>query len=214
MNTNSDSDSHDVENALHRARCTACSTLWDELERIGAEAARLPLLTPARDLWDGIEARIVTVPRALPFYRGHTFRLAVAASLLVAVSSAVTWRLATSDVPAPGLVADGDASVSGDRTDARDASQTHRASFSQSVSQMDREIAALQTIVAERSAELDPRTVAVLEANLKLIDTAIDESRAALESDPASRYLSAQFTRAYTSKLTLLRDAATLPIGI
>lgn len=204
MNTKSDSDTHDLENALHRARCTACSTLWDELNDISAEASRLPLLTPARDLWDGIEARITTLPRSLPFYRSQTFRLAIAASLLVAVSSGVTWRLATTNTPAAPVVA----------TAAQDAAQTHLASFAETVTQMDREIAALETLVTERRGQLDPRTVAVLEANLKLIDTAIDESRAALESDPASGYLSAQFTRAYTSKLTLLREAATLPVGI
>jgi hypothetical protein len=54
----------------------------------------------------------------------------------------------------------------------------------------------------------------VLEANLRVIDRAIQESRAALVADPASRFLSEQFTRAYNSKLTLLRDAATLPVGI
>jgi hypothetical protein len=214
--TTNDRVSHDLENELHRASCAECRTLWDELENISAEAARLPLLAPSRDLWDGIEARIVTVPRALLFYRSQTFRLAIAATLLIAVSSGVTWQLATSDTP-DAVVAASEESLtlpSDEQTGADDASQMHLASFSASVTQMEREIATLQTIVTERRSELDPRTLAVLEANLKLIDTAIAESRAALASDPASQFLSSQFTRAYTSKLTLLREAATLPAGI
>ena len=214
--TNTDQHSHDVENELHRANCAECRAIWDELENISAEAARLPLLTPSRDLWDSIEARIATVPRTLPFYKTQTFRLAIAATLLVAVSSGLTWQLATSDTPDAVVAATEDALITPtDETVGSDeASEMHLASFSASVTQMEREIATLQTIVTERRSELDPRTIAVLEANLKLIDTAIAESRAALASDPASRYLSAQYTRAYTSKLTLLRDAATLPTGI
>ena len=212
---------HDVENELHRAHCVECGKLWSELENISAEAARLPSLAPSRDLWDGIEARISTVPRSLPFYKTQTFRLAMAASLLIAVTSGVTWQLATSSTP-DAVVADAVGTASGvasvapsdEQTGSDEAAQMHLASFSASVSQMEREIATLQTIVTERRGELDPRTIAVLEASLKLIDTAIAESRAALASDPASQFLSSQFTRAYTSKLTLLREVATLPAGI
>lgn len=195
--------------------------ITQELEAIAAEAARLPLLTPSRDLWDGIEARIATTPRTLPFYRRQTVRLAIAASLLVAVSSGVTYRLVSTKGPAAVTAAASSASgvtedaalgvlVDGDEA----ASATHLTSFSASVTQVERDIAALQTIVTERRGELDPRTVAILEANLKLIDSAIAESRAALAADPASQFLSAQYTRAYISKLTLLREVATLPAGI
>ena len=211
MNT-ADHNTHDVENELHRAQCAACRKLWDELESISAEAARLPLLAPSRDLWEGIEARIATVPRSLPFYRSQTFRLALAASLLVAVSSGITWRLATANAPA-AVLASGDESALDAQTES-EAAQTHLASFAESVDEIDREIAALEIIVTQFRSDLDPRTVSVLETNLKLIDTAIEESRAALAADPASRFLSAQFTRAYTSKLTLLRGAVTLPAGI
>ena len=204
---------HDVESDLHRASCAECQALWTELEAIGAEAARLPLLTPSRDLWSGIEARIAT-PRVLPFYTKQAFRLAMAASLLIAVSSGVTWRFATRAtepaLPAATIAEDGDAAEIG----STEAGEMHLAAFSASVTQMDREIATLQTIVSERRGELDPKTIEVLERNLALIDTAITEARAALDADPASQFLAQQFTRAYTSKLTLLRGAAQLPAGL
>lgn len=140
-------------------------------------------------------------------WQSQTFRLAMAASLLVAVSSAVTWQLATrgddaiETLPALALADDDEGSA------------FHLASFTESVTQMELEIGALQRIVRERRGELDPTTVLVLDRNLAIIDAAIAESRAALATDPNSQFLSAQFTRAYSSKLTLLRDAVTLPVG-
>jgi hypothetical protein len=205
---------HDVEDATHRAGCAECRALWAELEAIGAEAAQLPLLTPSRDLWSGIEARIATAPRRLPFHRRQSVRLAIAASLLVAVSSAVTWQLASrapTALPA-ATVAVTEATPDG-AVDAEDAA-AYVAAFSASVTQMDREIAALQSIVSERRGDLDPATLAVLERNLSVIDAAIAESREALAADPASQFLAQQFTRAYTSKITLLRGAAQLPAGL
>jgi hypothetical protein len=202
---------HDVTNEQHRAECGECKQLWAELDAISAEAAQLPTLTPSRDLWSGIEARIGgTMPTPVPstprWYSSQNFRLAMAASLLIAATSAVTWRIATdADVARP---------IAEAQPSGTEESAVHLASFSASVTQMDQEIATLQRIVTERRSGLDPKTIAVLESNLALIDAAIAESRAALEADPASQFLAAQFARAYTSKLTLLRDAATLPVGI
>jgi hypothetical protein len=75
----------------------------------------------------------------------------------------------------------------------------------------DREIAAMRTIVDARRESLDPRTVRVLERNLKIIDEAIAESRAALAQDPASGLLAEQVTRAMRRKLDLLRTVADFP---
>lgn len=211
---------HDVTDERHRATCAACRTLWAELDAISAEAAQLSDLAPSRDLWSGIEARLgapavvasddaTVAGRIQPRWRATTLvQFAAAAALLVTVTSTVTWKLAT-ERGAP--LAFTEQSLPGGDPE---ASALYLASLNASVSQMDQEIAALQTIVSERRRELDPRTVSVLEANLKVIDAAIAESRAALAADPSSQFLASQFTRAYSSKLTLLRDAATLPTGI
>lgn len=218
---------HDVTNEQHRADCGECKQLWAELDAISAEAAQLPALAPSRDLWSGIEARIGGAANANPsdavktdsaalrgaprWYRTQTFRLAMAASLLVAATSAITWRIATAPAPSASVAS---TAATAATTSATEESAVHLASFSASVSQMDQEIATLQQIVTSRRSGLDPKTVEVLETNLAVINAAIAESRAALDADPASQFLAAQFARAYTSKLTLLRDAATLPVGI
>lgn len=75
----------------------------------------------------------------------------------------------------------------------------------------DVEIAKLRKIVNARRADLDSSTVVVLENNLHIIDQAIANCKAALEKDPASRYLNESLAGALDSKVQLLRAAASLP---
>ncbi|HXG71652.1 MAG TPA: zf-HC2 domain-containing protein [Gemmatimonadaceae bacterium] len=74
-----------------------------------------------------------------------------------------------------------------------------------------REIEMLQRIVRGRKEQLDSSTVTIIERNLKVIDAAIEQSRAALARDPASNSLSDQLTRVLDKKVELLRTAALLP---
>ena len=74
-----------------------------------------------------------------------------------------------------------------------------------------REIDRLRTVFLRNRAQLDPRTAAIIEANLKVIDDAIAQSKAALAQDPASRFLNNQLNNALDKKLDLLRTAAQLP---
>ncbi len=221
-----ESQEHDVADERHRASCGACAGAWADLERISAEARALPVLTPSRDLWGGIEARITDAPqRDLERRRriATIARLATAASLLVAATATITWNLATRAAGAanPLQFATEAATASAPQPDlgvafgtpTSAAGEVQQASLDNTTRAMDREIAELQALVDDRRESFDPRTIAVLEANLRMIDAAIDESRKALAADPASRFLAAQYTRAYTSKLTLLRGAVTLPAG-
>ncbi len=75
----------------------------------------------------------------------------------------------------------------------------------------DREIARLHRIIGERRSQLDPVTVAVVERNLRVIDQAIAQSRAALLRDPASSFLRDQLNHTLDKKLELLRTAVLLP---
>lgn len=223
-------EEHDVESPEHRAACAECAVVWADLERISAEAGRLPLLSPSRDLWHGIEARIDAGSAAQPsaaiaplrsrrgWLARPAFRMAIAASALVAVSAGVTWQVATSGAIQRAMGSVAPSAIMPSAVGTAQLGQLSQLaslnSVSETVVSMDREIADLQSIIDDRRDLLDPATITVLEQNLALIDRAIAESRRALEADPASRFLAAQFTRAYTSKLTLLRDVATLPTDI
>ena len=106
----------------HRAECLSCAALVADIDEIVHEAKSLPPLTPSRDLWRGIEARLgapvislesrreEAVVRAPARQGGVSVRwFAVAATMLMAVSSGVTWMVARErfDVPSSGAVASG-----------------------------------------------------------------------------------------------------------
>lgn len=209
----------------HRAQCTACVGLVRDLDEVVEQARALPTFAPSRDLWAGIEPRletpilplsslsaladvartplVVTAPAA-PVPERHPFltvkRFAIAASLLMAVTTAVTWQIARTEIPVPEQVTVADSGMDGmvllPVTNASVAYQT--------------EIDALREIVSQRYTELDSTTVATLERNLDIIDNAIDECRTALQQDPNSRFLSTILDQALESKLAFMRRVALL----
>jgi anti-sigma factor RsiW len=75
----------------------------------------------------------------------------------------------------------------------------------------DREIARLRTLLEQRRNQLDPVTVATIEKNLKVIDTAIEDSKKAIARDPASRFLMESLNQSLQTKVELMRTAALLP---
>jgi hypothetical protein len=75
----------------------------------------------------------------------------------------------------------------------------------------DSQIASLHKILEQRRGQLDPKTVAVIERSLRVIDTAIAQSKAALAKDPANGFLADQVDRDLDTKLELLRTVALLP---
>jgi Putative zinc-finger len=79
----------------HAASCARCASLIREVDVIREEAAALPVLAPARDLWQGIEARIQPAVVPLATRReGHGFSrrlLGLAAAALVVATSSITY---------------------------------------------------------------------------------------------------------------------------
>jgi hypothetical protein len=203
----------------------------EELDAIARRAARLPLLAPSRDLWSGIEARIQAPVIALPHASDSApaaapapaaaraavpmtnparlpwRRLAIAASLLVAVTAGVTYSIVARR-GATQLAETNDSATVEARLPGTPALPVSTASAEQT---FDREIGAMRNIIDQRRKDLDPATVAVLEKNLKVIDAAIAESKAALAKDPASAFLMDRLNHAYDTKLQLLSGVAAIP---
>ena len=195
----------------HAARCLPCGSLIRDVNGIRDDAASLAELSPPSDLWAGIESRIQPRVVSIDAARAHSGMsrkwLAAAAVLLVASTSTVTY-LATSRSlregaasPAPNRRPAGTLASSGDRT----------AAIAFTELPYDGEIRRLQSALVERRTQLDPATVRIVEDNLKLIDTAVRQARAALARDPASGFLSGQLNNALEKKIELLRTAALLP---
>jgi hypothetical protein len=210
----------------HIAGCAECAALVIDLRTIMRDARGLPLLTPSRELWSGIEARIEAPVVALPTRpveaaadRSEALlpadtpapalgtvpwrRFAVAASFLVAVTAGVTYSLTSRSSP---NVTVRDTAVVGSPVPSALVQPVVHRSASET---FDREIEALRKLVDSRRGDLDPVTVGIVDKNLKLIDKAIAESKAALANDPASAFLIDRLTHAYDTKLQLMRELAT-----
>ncbi|HUF29399.1 MAG TPA: zf-HC2 domain-containing protein, partial [Gemmatimonadaceae bacterium] len=99
---------------LHAGGCDRCGPLLAGLRGIVREASALPELTPSRDLWSGIAARIEAPvvsldagPKTHALPRGLSWRTAAAAAaILVALTAVTTWQLAGNDAAAPERVAE------------------------------------------------------------------------------------------------------------
>ncbi|MBP7778928.1 MAG: zf-HC2 domain-containing protein [Acidobacteria bacterium] len=214
----------------HLAGCADCRAVVADLitVRATASARREAVAAPTTDLWPGIAARLagpremaapiaLGAPSAAPappvvWYRRRWSvglpELAVAATLLAAVGGASLWPRATPPAPAAAtpvpIIAESDAFDIGDErvtpVDFADA-------------QYDAAIGDLERVLQEQREWLDPRTVIVLERNLRVIDDAIGEARQALATDPANALLNAHLAGARQRKLDLLRRAARITEG-
>jgi hypothetical protein len=162
--------------------------------------------TPAADLWPGVAARLEarTAPRRTQI--SFTLpQLAMAASLLIAVASGLTWLAASR----PATTADTQATVVA-QSESTGAVEGGIVNANFADAQFNAAVNDLEQILHSERDRLDPRTVLVIERNLKTIDAAIQEARAALNDDPANAYLNSHLADARRRKLDLLRHATTL----
>lgn len=204
----------------HLMQCDACRAEELALRALLDEAAALPeSLDPPRDLWQGIAPRLqarVAAPaerldevrvigprpvRPLPWWMQ-----AAAVVALVVTTSLVTMRVAGDDedtVVLPPQQAQGPA-----RTATGPAAAL--VNFAPAEQEYEKAIGDLVTVLDEHRDRLAPETAAALEANLRIIDQAIRESREALARDPHSPELARMLSDAYGAKLNVLRRAVSL----
>ncbi|MDB4917342.1 MAG: hypothetical protein JWM95_4986 [Gemmatimonadetes bacterium] len=219
---------------LHVGSCAACRQLLADLSSIRTDAAALPPLVPSRDLWAGISERIDTrvipldasrIARPAPKRRTWIIPAAAAAALVVFTAGVTHYatRASLTATTTPVVVAA--APVASEPTAEFVSTATERTGRFINAARVtsaepamlaaepvfDGEISKLRKLVKERRAQLDPRTVAILEQSVAVIDSAIAQSRAALSKDPASAFLATQLNRSLEKKVDLLRTAASLP---
>jgi hypothetical protein len=215
----------------HLATCRRCWALRDELIDLARAAAELPTMTPARDLWTGIAERIETPVIALDTGehaipqrpRRRSYRLAAAAAALVIGTAATTFGVVRGIYQRDSAIAAGaevtDISPVSDPASypVYGGGQTGILLVTDQLGSADaayaREIAELRSALERRRPRLDSATVAILERNLAIIDSAIAQSKAALEKNPNSAMLSRQLDRALGRKVEVLRSAVVLPVS-
>jgi len=183
----------------HLRACLACRGLAEDLRTIRASAGSLePLVPPAR-VWLQIAAATASEPRGDWLRGGWLSWRPLTAVAMTAVISAALWQLGTRLEPGPPP-RDGFAMVGGaPAAVGLDA----EADFTVAIARLE-EVAS-----AERDV-LDRDTAGAINAGLTVIDEAISESRAALESEPQSESAQESLFAALRRKVALLQEMLAL----
>jgi anti-sigma factor RsiW len=209
----------------HLMQCEGCRAEEQALRALLDEAAALPdEIVPERDLWTDIAPRLqsrgsldesadtlteVRVIGPRPARPLPWWMLAAASIALVATTSFATLQLsgrgAGETVPAIE-------SQQAQRPQgaAPRSAITALAAFRPAEEEYEKAISDLEIVLRTQRGRLAPQTAATLEANLRIIDQAIQESRAALAADPNSAELTHMLSDAYDTKLDVLRRAVSL----
>lgn len=204
--------------AQHLEICERCRGEHRGLNELLESLGSVPQsVLPDEDLWADIRSSIdtrkeVVLPVGGQRDEGHRVKrpwwaypsmLIAAGVTLIVVSSGVTAFVLRSD--------DGSTTMA----QGRDSAQILEASvlpvgFRRAESEYLRTIAELRATLRSQRDVLRPETIAAVEHSLSVVDTAIEEARAALLSDPSNATLVDLLTASYERKVDLLRRAADL----
>jgi hypothetical protein len=215
---------------VHLTSCEACATAVAQLQRVVRWAHGYEGKPPQVDVWDavarGIRERegLREASRHLPKRPGERVRrfaftvpqllaAGIALALLSGTAVGVSLRAVGAGsarivVADPALLPDEIPLGESFETDGNDPWTV--SVVTQLEEQYAEAIADLENLLREGQDKLDSATLRVIEDNLRTIDEAIDQARAALRRDPAAVYLSELISVNMRRKLELLRDAAAL----
>lgn len=209
----------------HLQGCAECRAEVEALRSLLDEARFLPReIAPGRDLWAGISARLepraapaaaetergAEDPKVIPFrprsaWQPPRWLLAAAAALVLMVGTSVTTLMVAGRWGGGDVVA-----TLPDAIVTPAAAPTALVAFQPAEQDYRAAIGDLVTLLETRRSQLAPETVATLERNLRIIDQAIAESRAALERDPNSHELAQMLSGIYDTKVRMLQQAVEL----
>jgi hypothetical protein len=190
----------------HADDCPDCLARMLAVEETVARVrSLLPSIQPEADLWPGIAARLgppnaeLDGPRALtPRFgarpsgtlRAVAWITAAAATLTIGVAVGTILPRSADPVALEPVVPDTFAATLVGEDEAWTA-----------------QVANLRATLAGMRTELQPETIEAIEENLRIIDAAIEDARAALAADPASDFLLRRITIYKQTKLDVLRAA-------
>ena len=194
----------------HLSGCARCQALVADFTTIRRTAAALDEHVPPPRLWAKIASSIEDRQRKPWWERSlaNTFSawvpVAVAASLAILIGGGalLVWRAAP-----PAALQD---TALQNAVPQSAAPQPTAPDVQMAEDHYEQAIAGLQLIADAQNAGLDPGTRAVLRQNLAVIDRAINESRAALSTEPASVLAQDSLLDALDTKVALLQDTVAL----
>ena len=195
----------------HVAGCAECRVVLDDLKAIVVTAPYYQGQASKRDLWAGIQAGIsgqkeidLAEVRRSPFaVRRFSFGQLIAAS--VAFAAVVGGSVYVAVRPSPAAVSESPLAVHPSPDEPALANVVNSQARAGEV--YDAAVGDLERVLAEGKDQLEPRTLKVIEENLRIIDRAIAEARSAIAADPANAYLRSQVAANMRRKLDILRQA-------
>ena len=185
--------------ASHLGTCFECRTLAEDLASIRAAASSLEPLLPPAHVWHRLSAAAAPTRRS-PFQLAWFGWRPVTAIAMSAVIAAGLWRVGTllqPDVSAPSI------SQIAELAPVADTESDPEEHYTVA-------IARLEEVTRADGDVLDQETAGAMNAGLMVIDDAIDESRAALRSEPHSESAQESLFAALRRKVALLQEMLAL----
>jgi hypothetical protein len=191
----------------HLAVCARCRSLVTDFQTVRAMTLSLEPEVPSPHVWTRLSSALELTPRRWAFLPalGFGWQPVGAGAMAVVLATGLWWvggRLAPlSRQTGPGSVA-GAGMVAGTdfvNTEFRTAEEHFTTAIS-----------GLEQITGAERAVLDPETADLLQTNLTMIDHAIGESRAALQTEPENDLVQESLFAALRSKIVLLQDTLAL----
>jgi hypothetical protein len=196
----------------HLSECQACRRFEADMRRIRDLAGSLDTLAPPDGLWLQVAGRLRQEGRVQappPLVRPAPHRryaiLAIAASLIVAVGASLMFLFP--------LFGSRNGQSATNQTGAEATADTVKSvedDFRLAEQHLQSGIAKLEEAARADESTIDPQTAATLKKNLAVIDQAIAESRAALNSEPQSTIARDSLFQALRRKVDLLQDTIAL----
>lgn len=209
----------------HLETCAECRGCAADLAAIADAAAAMSPIDVPEHVWLQLAGRwraenpaAASAPASPAARRAYTawHALAAAAVLAVAVGGGwIAWRATGSLDPAASgptqvlLAKPGTAPGGGNAPDAA-LVETAQKDIEAAEQLYTRAIAGLEEAAANRKTVLEPQVVAMLDKNLAIIDEAIVESRAAVQTEPQSVIARESLFEALRKKVRLLQDTISL----
>jgi hypothetical protein len=205
-----EAEGRDVES--HLTGCASCREAERQLRQLLAHAAALPRsVAPPRDLWPGIAERIERSSAWSAFTTSwQPMALAAAAAVVLGIAA---WFWNGASPTAVRTVAMPSASAT---ASLRNVTATGVADPVLAAAARNYEDAAAKLLEAlqQRRAVLSPEDLARVEANLEVIDRALEEVRQALVKDPESPELNRMLVATHRKKVDVLRRVVRLSTAL
>jgi len=194
-----------TELEAHLASCGQCQALVADFTAIRQVTLALEPALPPAHVWTKLSAAFEAEQRSPIHGWGFTWKQSLAASFVtITLIASLAW------------IGKGLAPINGSSGRLASATPTAtepvsvKAEFDLAEAQYTTAIAGLESIANNEQSALDMETADVLKANLTVIDGAITESRAALQTEPDNPTAQDSLFDALRSKLELLQDVVSL----